>query len=93
MAKITNPGLRPIELPTRHIVPRNGTLETSNDVLRCPDNAAALRGLILSGAVTVEYDPDPAEPEATASIVAAPEAADPPTTTEAPAEGTKAKKG
>ncbi|OJY35923.1 MAG: hypothetical protein BGP11_18420 [Rhodobacterales bacterium 65-51] len=62
MAKILNPGLRPIPLPTGHVVPRQGELVTTNDVLRCADNVAFLRGQELSGALTLQFDPDPVEP-------------------------------
>lgn len=73
MAKLTNPGLAPVALPTGHVVPRKGSLETTNDVLRCADNAAFLNGQILSGQLSVEYDPDPGPPpEAETSIVEAP---------------------
>lgn len=90
MAKLINPSIRAITLPTGHVVPRAGTLETTNDVLRCPDNSATLRGLILSGALTVEYDPDPdLEPEAETSIVAS--TAQPSTTDEPPMKGAKTK--
>lgn len=63
MARITNPNRSaPVTLPTHHVVPKGGTLETTNAVLRCPDNVAFLQGLILSGALCVTYDPED-EPE------------------------------
>lgn len=90
MAKLINPSIRAITLPTGHVVPRAGTLETTNDVLRCSDNAAMLRGLVLSGALTIEYDPDPETgPEAETSIVAA--IAESVSHNETPVKGTKAK--
>ena len=71
MARLLNPSLRAVTLPTGHVVPRQGELTTTNDVLRCPDNAAFLRGQIVSGQLSAEYDPDPElPPEAEASIVA-----------------------
>lgn len=62
MASIENPSRHPVPLPTGHVVPRLGVLTTTNDVLRCPDNAAFLRGQHLSGALVVTFDPDP-DPE------------------------------
>jgi hypothetical protein len=61
MAKILNPGLRPVPLPTGHVVPRQGELVTTNDVLRCADNVAFLRGQELSGALNLQFDPDPVD--------------------------------
>lgn len=96
MAKIINPSLRDIELPTRHIVPRKGTLETTNEVLRCPDNAQFLHGQSLSGALTVIYDPDPSpdatppQPQPAPASIPAPEAQSP-VLTDAPE--TRQKKG
>lgn len=88
MASLTNPGLRPVPLPTGHVVPRAGTLVTTNDVLRCPDNAAMLRGLILSGALTVDYDPEP-DADADAVKPAAATQPDPVPTPEVPEKGKK----
>ncbi len=56
MAKVTNPSQRPIRLPTGHVVPADGALDTSNEVLRCADNAPMLGGLAQSGQITVEFD-------------------------------------
>lgn len=83
MAKLINPGFQPVNLPTGHVVPRKGELVTTNDVLRCVDNARVLAGLIATGAVLAEYDPDPIEPkdEVSASIIAAPAVAEQPTET------------
>lgn len=86
MASLTNTGLRPVPLPTGHVVPRAGTLVTTNDVLRCPDNAAMLRGLILSGALTADYDPEPDPEAARPAAVILPEPTVPP---EVPEKGKK----
>lgn len=59
MATITNPGLRAKTLPTGHVIPRQGQLTTTNDVIRCPDNAPFLNGQRISGALLIEEDPDP----------------------------------
>ncbi|MDP1620410.1 MAG: hypothetical protein Q8K33_24200 [Cypionkella sp.] len=59
MATIKNPSRRDIELPTRHVVPAQGTLETTNEVLRCADNAPMLAGLALSSQIDLTYDPEP----------------------------------
>ncbi len=59
MAKIENPSRRDIVLPTRHVIPAQGSLETSNEVLRCTDNQPMLAGLALSGQVAITYDPEP----------------------------------
>lgn len=67
MARIINPARQPVILPTGHVVPRLGDMTTTNDVLRCPDNAGFLRGMIASGQIGIEYDPDP-EPEAGAAV-------------------------
>ncbi|MFC3180454.1 hypothetical protein [Cypionkella sinensis] len=56
MAKIINPAKRPLTLNTGHVVPADGELKTTNDVLRCTDNAPTLGGLALSGQITLEYD-------------------------------------
>lgn len=56
MAKIINPGNSTITLPTLHVVPRRGEIETTNQVIR--DNGAMLVGLALSGQITVEMDPE-----------------------------------
>lgn len=62
MATIKNPSHRAITLPTRHIIPALGTLDTTNEVLRSPDNEGTLAGLSRSGAIVITFDPDP-EPE------------------------------
>lgn len=56
MAKIINPGNSTITLPTLHVVPRRGELETTNTVIR--ENAALLEGLALSGQIIIELDPE-----------------------------------
>ncbi|MCZ0963888.1 hypothetical protein [Paracoccus benzoatiresistens] len=86
MARLINPGLRAVPLPTGHVVPRQGELTTTNDVLRCPDNAAFLNGQIVSGQLLAEYDPDPElPPEPVAATPAAEPAAAP--TPEKPVTG------
>lgn len=70
MAKLTQSGAVPITLPAGHVIPPRGSLELTNDAIR-GDNWPTLSGLILSGQVAVEFDPDP-EPEQTN-----PEAAEP----------------
>lgn len=89
MAKLVNPSLRPVPLPTGHIVPRQGELVTTNAVLRCADNAAFLNGQIRSGALIAEYDPDPAEDAASDPVPAPP--AGPAVPPEAPEKGKNTK--
>lgn len=62
MAKLTQTGALPITLPAGHVIPPRGSLELTNDAIR-GDNWPTLSGLILSGQVTVEFDPEP-NPEA-----------------------------
>lgn len=89
MAKLINQTRQPVTLPTRHIVPRLGELTTTNEVLRCPDNVQFLRGQLLSGVLTAQEDPDPTPaPEATASIIEPPKAAEP---VDTPEKGTSKK--
>lgn len=57
MAKLINPTARDIRLPAGHVIPRMSELETTNDVIR-GDNWAVLSGLINSGTITAEYDPE-----------------------------------
>lgn len=75
MAKIINLTAREISLPTRHVIPRGAALETTNAVIDSPDNWPMINGLALSGGLTVERDPDPAEDAPAAK--AAPAAAHP----------------
>lgn len=49
---------RPIELPSGHVVKKPDGLTTTNDVIRSTDNARMLSGLIASGMLSVEYDPE-----------------------------------
>ena len=60
MAKLTNPTKRDITLPAGHVIPREGELITTNDVIR-GDNWPMLSGLILSKTIGVEYDAVPEE--------------------------------
>ncbi|QBX34591.1 hypothetical protein E4191_07610 [Paracoccus liaowanqingii] len=75
MSSITNKTREAVTLPTGHTVARGAGLETTNAVLRSPDNIRRLATLIAAGMVTVEYDPDPVEdaPEATSSVIDAPD--------------------
>lgn len=72
MAKLNNLGRIPVCLPTGHIVPRLGYLITTNEVLRCADNAAFLNGQVLSGQMEVEYDADPDPAEAPSDLQSGP---------------------
>ena len=75
MAKITNHEVLPLTLPSKHVIAgRGGVLVTTNDVLR-GDSAPMLTGLSLSGAITVEFDPEPTPEEAVIAqaSIAAPE--------------------
>ncbi|WYK06456.1 hypothetical protein DWF04_022735 [Cereibacter sphaeroides f. sp. denitrificans] len=73
MAKLTNLTRRDIDLPSRHVIPRLGTLETTNEVIR-GDNWPKLNGLILSGDVAVEFDPEeaPEQGETMTQVVSTP---------------------
>lgn len=70
MAKITNRTARTIILPTRHAIAPGATLETTNDTLRTPENAAMLGGLAASLQIAVEFDAEalPDMPPVTVSI-------------------------
>lgn len=59
MAKLINGTRRDVVLPTKHVIPAKGHLETVNDVIRCPDNWPRLNGLIIAGEVQVEFDEFP----------------------------------
>ena len=43
-------------LPTRHVVPREGNLITTNDVIRSTDNWPMLNALLLAGEIGLEFD-------------------------------------
>lgn len=60
MARITNTTRRAIELPTRHIIPASGHLETTNALIRCPDNYRRIEALERAGDVQVDLDEEPA---------------------------------
>lgn len=60
MARLINATRRDIVLPTFHIVPKSGALETTDEVIRCPDNWPRVNALILSGDLSAEFDPEPA---------------------------------
>jgi len=68
MAKVSNPGNRPITLATGHVIPAFGSLETTNDVLRGVDNANTISGLAKSGQIVVTFDAD-VDPETNSSVV------------------------
>lgn len=57
MATLINPTNRDIRLPAGHVIPRDGQLTVTNDIIR-GDNWAVLSGLINSGTIAVEYDPE-----------------------------------
>lgn len=64
MAKIINHTTCELPLPTGHVVPRRGTLDTSDEVIRHVDNAPILQGFIANGQFSVEFDLAPeAAPE------------------------------
>lgn len=75
MAIITNKVREAITLPTGHVIKRDGSLETTNTVLRSPDNVRTLNTMVAAGMVAVEYDPDPIEEpaEAGSSVIDAPD--------------------
>ncbi|MBL8560899.1 MAG: hypothetical protein JNN06_01345 [Gemmobacter sp.] len=87
MATIRNPGLRDKTLPTGHVIPRQGHLTTTNDVIRCPDNAPFLNGQKISGALQIEEDPDPETFEVPAAVAA--EVPSLPVTSDLPQKGKK----
>ena len=74
MARLINSTRRPIALPTRHIVPAEGQLETTNEVICCTDNWPKVNGLVLSGDLVAELDPPPEAAEAPAPVVVEPAA-------------------
>ena len=76
MARLINSTRRDIVLPTRHVVPAQGQLETTNEVICCTDNWPKVNGLVLSGDLVAELDPPPEVAEAPAPVVAAPASQD-----------------
>lgn len=76
MAKITNNERGPITLPSGHVIPRLGTLETDNATIRQPDNWPSLSGRALAGQITIEFDPepDPADPDVISTQIITPPA-------------------
>ena len=77
MASITNNTRKAVILPTGHTVARLDRLETTNVVLRSPDNVRTIATMVAAKMIEVEYDPDPIEEaaEATASVIDAPDRA------------------
>lgn len=75
MASITNNTREAVILPTGHTVARLNRLETSNAVLRSPDNVRTITTMVAARMIDVEYDPDPVEEaaEATSSVIDAPD--------------------
>ena len=71
MARLINSTRRDIVLPTRHVVPAQGQLETTNEVIGCTDNWPKVNGLVLSGDLVAELDPPPEVAEAPAPVVSA----------------------
>lgn len=59
MARLINKTRRDIVLQTRHVIPVTGYLDTTDEVIRCPDNWPRLNGLIIAGDVVAEYDDAP----------------------------------
>ena len=76
MARLINSTRRDIVLPTRHVVPAQGQMETTNEVIGCTDNWPKVNGLVLSGDLVAELDPPPEAAEAPAPVVAAPASQD-----------------
>ena len=68
MAKITNLKRFDFSLPSGHIVPGFGTLETTNEVIRSIDNWRVIPGMKVSGDLEYEMDEDPVLPAATESF-------------------------
>jgi hypothetical protein len=58
MAKLKNKTRRDIELPSRHIIPREGVLIIPDDVAKSIDNWLRLQTLIFAGDMTAEFDPE-----------------------------------
>lgn len=76
MAKLTNRTKRDIDLPSRHVIPRLGELTLPNETIRSVDNWPRVNGLVLSGDLAVEFDPEPSldDPEKTVTeVIQAPE--------------------
>ena len=67
MSTIENKERAPITLPTGHVIPRLGILETDNETIRQPDNWPQLSGRALAGQIVITFDPDedPADPDET----------------------------
>lgn len=89
MAQLTNKTRRAIELPSRHVIPKAGKLVTTNEVIRAIDNWSKLSGLILSGEVTVAFDPEPdpePEPEEGETVAETIDASPPETPAPVPAQ-------
>jgi hypothetical protein len=64
MARIKSSLLADFPLPTGHVIPRLGVLETTDAVIRCTDNWPLMQGHIFNGSFAVEFDPEPdAAPE------------------------------
>ena len=74
MASITNNTREAVILPTGHTVARLDRLETTNAVLRSPDNVRTITTMVAAKMIDVEYDPDPIEEaaEAATSVIDAP---------------------
>ena len=66
MAKIVNLTRRPLTLVTLHVIPREGELVVTNDVILGADNWARINMLQKVGELTYELDPiDPGTEAAT----------------------------
>ncbi|AZY93912.1 hypothetical protein EOJ32_09735 [Paracoccus sp. Arc7-R13] len=75
MASITNNTREAVILPTGHTVARLDRLETTNAVLRSPDNVRTITTMVAVRMIDVEYDPDPIKEaaEAVTSVIDAPD--------------------
>ncbi len=49
MGKITNSTRKDVTLPTRHVIPANGSLDVSDELVRVPDNWPSISGRLVSG--------------------------------------------
>ena len=58
MAKISNSGRFDITIPSGHVVPANGELLTTNEVIRMIDNQRFLPAMKSSGEISYELDAD-----------------------------------
>lgn len=62
MATLESVGFAVITLPTLHVIPRDGVLTCTNDVIDA--NWTALQGPVTAGQIIMVRDPEPEEPTA-----------------------------